>query len=519
MQVIVIGSGMAGLTAAAYLVRAGHKVTVYEQFSEIGGVTATLRKDGFGWDLGPLLLEGFGPDEPAGQVLSELGLSRKGGASPVRLAREDRGVAFPDFSLWKPAQYGGPYWRRERLKQLFPDESDGLDRYYQFYDQMMDLLALVRRSEQASGPTALRLKAHMWLAFQKIKFMQDWSAQQVMDHFFRRQELKALYTGILADFVVRPSQFPGLGIPSVNVETAFDKRIPLQVSRAGPRPSYHYILGGCGQLVAAMADMVRAGGGHIRTNAPVRQIVVENSQVTGVVLNDGHREPADLVLPSGGACETFFGLIGREHLPADFVARVDNVAFMESVLMVHVGIDLDPTPYQPAALCYYYNTYEVEGGVSRCQSGEYHEGRDGFLIYIPSLHSPELAPPGHHAVTIYTIAPNHLREGTWTDRRQELADRLLAEAEKALPRLREHVRTQIILTPDDWRVRTHQVHHSFGGAAPVMGKGGASPGGVPHRTPVRGLWFIGSQSESRGGVAGVIAGARKAINLIKQEQM
>ncbi len=46
MRVIVIGSGMAGLTAAAYLSRAGHQVIVYEQFSEIGGVTATLRKDG-----------------------------------------------------------------------------------------------------------------------------------------------------------------------------------------------------------------------------------------------------------------------------------------------------------------------------------------------------------------------------------------------------------------------------------------------------------------------------------------
>lgn len=508
MKAIVIGSGMAGLTAAAYLVRAGHHVTVYEQFPEIGGVTATVRQDGFGWDLGPLLLEGFGPDEPAGRVLAELGLTDK-----IRLVREDRGIVFPDFKLCKPGEYAGPYWRRERLQQLFPDERDGLDRYYQFYDQMMDLLALVRRSEQASGPSALWLKAQLWLAFQKVKSMQDWNAQQVMDHFFHRQELKALYTGILADFVVRPNQFLGLGIPSVNVETAFDKRIPLQTSRAGPRPSFQYILGGCGQLVAAMADKVRAGGGQIHAGAPVRQIVIENGRASGVVLHDGHREPADLVLPTGGACETFFGLIGREHLPADFVARVDHVAFMESVLMVHVGIDFNPTPYQPAALCYYYNTYDVEGGVRRCQSGEYHEGREGFLIYVPSLHSPELAPPGQYAVTIYTIAPNHLREGTWTDRRDELADKLLAEAEKVLPHLRRHIRARVILTPDDFRVRTHQVHHSFGGAAPVIGHEG-----VPHRTPVRGLWFIGSQSESRGGVAGVMAGARKAVNLIRQEQ-
>jgi phytoene dehydrogenase-like protein len=504
VKTIVIGSGMAGLTAAAYLGRAGHQVTVYEQFAEIGGVTATLRQGGFGWDLGPLILEGFAPHEPAGEVLAELGLTDR-----IRLQRDDRGVAFPDFALWKPAVYAGPYWRRERLKQLFPAESDGLDRYYRFYDQVMDLLAMLRRSERVSGLAALPLKVQMWLAFNKIKAMQNWSAQQVVDHFFKGPELKALYTGILADFVVRPSQFPGLGIPTVNVETAFDQRIPAQVSAAGPRPTYHYVLGGCGQLVAAMVGVIRASGGQMHTNAPVRRIVIEGGQVKGVTLADGTFDPADLVLASGGARETFFGLVGRQHLPADLAARVDDVPLMESVLMVHVGIDFDPTPYQPAALCYYYHTYDVEGGVGRCQRGDYHEGKDGFLIYVPSRHSPELAPPGGHAVTVYTIAPDRLREGSWTERREELADKLLAEAERIVPGLRQHAQVRVILTPDDFRARTHLAQHSFGGCAPVLGKDGA-----PHRTPIQGLWFIGAQSESKGGVANVIAGARKVVRLI-----
>jgi len=508
VKTIVIGSGMAGLTAGAYLARAGHQVTVYEQFAEIGGVTATLKREGFGWDLGPLLLEGLGPGEPAGEALAELGV-----AGQVRLAREDRGMAFPDFALWKPEEYGGPYWRREQLKELFPHERDGLDRYYRFYDQMMDLVALARQAERASGAAALLLKARMWLAFNKVKAMRNWSAAQVMDHFFKGPELKALYTSILADFVVRPSQFPGLGIPTVNVETAFDKRIPLQVSQAGPRPAYHYVLGGCGQLVEALAGVIRANGGQIQTNARARQILVEGGRVTGVALEGNHCEPADLVVASGGAHETFYGLLGRERLPADFCARVDNVAFMESVLMVHVGIDFDPTPYQRAALCYYYGAYDIEGGVDRCQRGEYHEGRDGFLIYAPSLHSPELAPAGCHAVTVYTIAPNHLSEGTWTERRDEMADKLLAEAEKVVPGLRERAQVRVILTPHDFRVRTNQEHHSFGGCAPVMGAAGA-----PHHTPIRGLWFVGAQSEGNGGVANVIAGTGKAVKTILKER-
>jgi phytoene dehydrogenase-like protein len=505
MKAIVIGSGMAGLTAAAYLARDGHQVTVYEQFADIGGVTATLKREGFAWDLGPLMVEGVGPGEPAGKILTELGV-----ADQLRLERGDRGTAFPDFCIQRPDEYGGLYWRREYLKELFPDESEGLDRYYRFYDHMLDLVSLSHRAERAGGLAALLLKVRLGLLFNKVKRMKDWSAEQVVDHFFERKELKALYTAILADLVVRPSQCPGLLVPVLNPETATDSRIPTQ-TKVGVRPGFHYVLGGCEKLVEALASAVRAGGGQIQTRARVQQILVERGRVTGVLLEDGHREPADLVVASGGAQEAFFGLVGREHLPADFAAKVDDVPFMESVMMVHLGIDFDPTPYQPGPLCYYYNSYDIEEGIGRCLQGEYHEGRDGFLIYVPSLHSPEMAPPGHHAVTVYTIAPNHLSEGTWTERRDEMADKLLVEAEKIVPGLRERTQVKVILTPQDFRVRTLQEHHSFGGAAPLMGKSGA-----PYQTPIRGLWFVGSQSEGGAGVTNTIVGAWKAARMIRR---
>ncbi len=84
MKVAIIGSGMAGLTAGAYLAKGGHAVTVFEQFSTPGGVTATVRQDGFGWDLGPLLLEGFAPGDKGRIVLEELGVSER----HVRLLEE-----------------------------------------------------------------------------------------------------------------------------------------------------------------------------------------------------------------------------------------------------------------------------------------------------------------------------------------------------------------------------------------------------------------------------------------------
>jgi phytoene desaturase len=204
-----------------------------------------------------------------------------------------------------------------------------------------------------------------------------------------------------------------------------------------------------------------------------------------------------------------FDLVGREYLPDELVKQIESNRMMESVLMVQLGIDFDPTRYQPAALCYYYKTEDLEGSVKRLRTGDYHEGKEGFLIYVPSLHSPSLAPNGEYAVTVYTVAPDRLAEGSWSSRREELADKLVAEAEHYIPGLREHTLTRLILTPEDYRTRTHLKHHSFGGVPPVMGNQPPA-----HKTPIQGVWFIGAQSESTGGVQNVMTGAHKVARRI-----
>lgn len=504
MKTVIIGSGITGLTAGAYLAKAGHEVIVYEQFPTPGGVTVTLKQDGFSWDIGPLLLDGFAPGDKGRIVLEELGVSEK-----VKMIRADRGLVMRDIALWKPEVYAGPYWRRERLKEIFPGESAHLDGYYRFYDHMLALMALARRSENAEGLAGLWLKLRMLIAFQGVRKYVKWNGAQLMDHFFDSPVLKTIFLGLAADFVTAPVEFPALGIPTLHIETAFDKRIPAFPNTESAQVAYYYFADGCQNLVGAVMGVITTNGGRVITNAPVKCIVIEEGTVKGVELADGHFEPADRVLASGGMREVFFDLVGRKHLPAELTEQVEKNRLMESVFMVQLGIDFDPAPYQRAALCYYYETTDLDDSVQRLRAGDYHEGREGLLIYVPSKHSPSMAPTGKHAVTIYTVAPDKLKEGGWTSRREEFADKLVAEAEKHVPGLRAHTLTRMILTPDDFRKRTHQTHHSFGGVPPVMGNQPPA-----NKTPINGLWFIGSQSESGAGILNVVVGAQKVAKRI-----
>jgi len=117
-------------------------------------------------------------------------------------------------------------------------------------------------------------------------------------------------------------------------------------------------------------------------------------------------------------------------------------------------------------------------------------------------------------MTIYTICPDTLKDGDWDERREQYADALIAYAEKHLPGLSDHIRVRHILTPREFRARTHLDHHAFGGIAPVIGSWR-----VPHRSSIQGLWFVGAQSESGGGVNSVVPAAFKTARQIAQNAL
>lgn len=208
MKYTVIGAGLAGLVFGAMAVKDGHEVVIYDKNPVPGGVLALCEVGDYRFEQGPLLMCDLLPGEPMSHLLAEFGIH-------LDLMRADRNVEMPDYSMHRPETYEGPYWRRDRLKQLFPDDADGLDQYYRFYDQMMRVRYHLNR--KLSFGSAIALIASFLPAARYSRM----TAQQLVEHFFSDKKLQALYTGILADYCADPREVWGLAVPLTKDEESF----------------------------------------------------------------------------------------------------------------------------------------------------------------------------------------------------------------------------------------------------------------------------------------------------------
>jgi len=491
MKIAIIGAGLGGLTFGAFAARDGHQVEIFDKNFAPGGVVALLEHEGYKFEQGPLLMGDMMPGESLYELLKELGIT-------LETVRADRDIVMPDFDMIKPRDFGGKYWRKERLKGLFPEDAAGIEKYYQVYDHVMYLRWLGRQ------PQTLLIKLRTKLAMLKLAPYAKMNADEFTRHFFKSEKIRTLFTGIFADFCADPKEVQGLGVIFMNFETAFDMRIPMEEPKRY-NGGYCYFVGGCQKLPEALAKYIEDRGGKFHYGTVAEKVLIENGKAVGIRLEDGTEVKADMVVGCGAGKDFFENMVGLEHLNEEYKQILSTYRPMEAVFMVHLGVDYDPMDYMRSALYYCYGMYDLSAATEKLRTNVYHGGDDGFLIFVPNHHAPDFAPEGKHCVTLYTVCPDSLSEGDWDEVKEHYADRMIQLAEKHLPELSRHVVTRKIMTAKDYRVYTHMAKSSFGGVVPIWNQ--KNP---PHITGIPGLVFVGQQSENGGGVGAVMAGAREA---------
>jgi len=328
------------------------------------------------------------------------------------------------------------------------------------------------------------------------------SAVDFLDQWFETDVLKATMSasGIIGTF---------LGVRSPG--TAYVLLHHYMGEIDGAFRSWGLSKGGTGQVSCALASAARAAGAEIRLSSPVKHILVQDGETTGVVLENGDYFIGSSVLSSVDPRLTFQTLVGEEHLPAEFADDIRRYKFRGSSGKVNLALDglpdftarPGPGAHLRGAISISPSVEYMERAYDDAKYGEF--SRKPYVdIVIPSLTDPSVAPPGKHVMSCFVqYAPYHLADGSWDDQREAFGDAVVRTIAEYAPGFEKRILHRQVLTPLD-------LEREFGLSEGNIFQGELTleqlfflrpvAGWADYCTPIRRLYLCGSATHPGGGI-------------------
>ena len=478
LDVIIIGSGIGGLTAGALLARYGKRVLICESHTIAGGAAHSFSRRGFHFDSGPSFYCGLGNQRPSLNPLKQL-LDLLGESLEVVPYDPLGHYHFPEgtFPVYSNAQR-----YHQAVAQITPQGAKELEQFEKrllsLYEGLKDIPTIALRADWQLIPVLVSRYLPSLVKMLPQIGMIGSSVGQVMERTVRDPWVRRLIdlecfllSGLKADGTITPEVAFMLG----------------ERSRAG----VEYPVGGSGAIVDALIRGLKRWGGELRLGTHVEQILVEDGKVTGVLLPQGKIVKASVVISNATIWDTYTKLLRPEDLPSSYRKQELATPAVDSFMHLHLGI-------------------KAEGleGLTGHHVVVHDRQRDltapgnTCMISIPTVWDPNLAPEGHHQVHAYTLEPygGWQRDKDYQQKKKERAQPLYRAIEKVIPDLRERITLELIGTPLTHSHFLHRYQGTYGPAIP------AGQGMFPScHTPISGLYRVGDSTLPGIGVPAVAA--------------
>jgi len=487
-DVAVVGGGHNGLTAAAYLARAGRSVLVLERRERLGGA-CTLEQ--------PFADQGY-LISPCAYVV---GLLDQVVVDELALERYGYRVFIADPNLWVPFADGtslAQFVDHDRtVAHLRDNRFSERDIEGMFaYEDMFDRLRLALRAGAAGdtwrgeSPTRAELEKALGHDGELISVLFEESIADTLDRYVTDQRMK---DGLYGQGVI--GAWAGPRDPG----TASIKLMHFQGDLLGQGPLWGYVEGGMGQVSFAIAQAARDAGAQLATGVTVAEILPGE----GVRLEGGELIRAATVVSNADPKRTV-SLLDPAAVPDHYRARVDGWQIRSPVVKLNAA--LHRLPRFPAASGFQAHRAMIDltRGLDAAQDAFADAGRGvpniGFSeVYFQTAYDPSVAPSGRHVVSVFAqYAPYTLAKGTWDSRRGEIAGLILDAMAEFAPDLHDCVADYEVLGPPD-------IEQRIGLTGGHIFQGETMPDQMwehrlPARTPVPGLYLCGAATHPAGSV-------------------
>jgi phytoene dehydrogenase-like protein len=508
---IIIGGGHNGLVCAAYLAKAGQKVTVLEAADGVGGA-ANTREFAPGFKVSGCAHLLYLLDEG---IHKELDLKSHG----LSMAKSDMAT----IALDENGEHIRIHGASVDGNDISDADKSALTEYHRFMSRFAGIIGGLhqqvppRLGTRATGDL-LSLARLGWNTrklgrddMREFLRIAGINVYDVLQENFDNELLKGALSldGVLGTF---------LGTRSNN-------SVFSALHRWSNGGRYSQPTGGMGAVSDAMAVAARKHGAEIRTSSPVKRILMDFDQACGVELKNGEQIKATKVVSSADPKTTFNQLLGAQNLEAGFAHKIKNIRSKGNVAKLHLALSGMPdfTGLDEAnrgeRLVIAPSLEYVEHAFNHAKYGEYSK-QPVIEITLPSVNDSSLAPAGQHVLSANVQwAPVDLKQG-WGEAKHAFTETIIDVIACYAPDIRSKIQHTELLTPADiekeFRITGGHWHHGELAMDQFLMMRPA-PGAAQYSTPVNGLWLCGAGSHPGGGVMGC-AGRNAANAIIKSDK-
>ena len=490
IDVIVIGAGHNGLTAAALLARAGRQTLVLEHRDAVGGLAASdefhrgYHTAGILHDTGALrtgLIKAL--------RLEEHGLQTTGCRAPLRLLFED-GAAITLSSDLRATQ--------ESIAGVSARDAQAYGRYRAFCDALAPWLGRVFGSPlppivRPRPHDALRLFGHAAglrrlgrRVMQEFMRIAPMSVADFLDEYFETDALRAALA-----VPVLERTFGGPLSPFGAVQLLLWEAT-----------SQEHVIGGPAALVRALRASAAAHGATMRTSATVRRILVDASGACGVELSGGEQIAARVIAASCSPKEVFLRLLRSRDLGPHVVWEAQGIRCRGTTAHIALALQRTPRREAPAHTRLAGAVHAMERAFDAVKNSRLPEAQ-ALDIYVPGPQDPSLAPPEHEVVSVLAHQTPYAVAGGWTSgARERLTGRVLRQIEPLMPGIADALVASRVWSPQDletqFRLEGGHLFHAEHAVDQLLGR--PIPSCRGYATPITGLFLCGSGAHPGGGV-------------------
>jgi phytoene dehydrogenase-like protein len=508
-EAIVIGAGHNGLTAAAYLGRAGMKTLVLERRPVVGGAAVTEEfHPGYRNSIASYTLSLLRPEIVRDLELKRHGLETIAYRGSLDILGEGRSALFTGEEVHDRAQ----------IARFSNRDFDAMGRLSAQLQRVGDVVRdqLLREPPALSGGldsilSMLRIGGGMRrLAPEDRHFLVQMftlSANDLMERWFESEAVRQIYAVHCVSSNFSSLDAPGSAIPFfINVLGEFE----------GRRGKWGLARGGMGAVTQALAADAREHGVVVRTDAPVDRIVVEGDRARGVRLEGGEEIRARFVLANTDPKRTFLKFVGSEHLDPTFAEGIGHLRMGHASLRMNLALNGEPrfagipeaeqVVARGSSVTILPTRREAEENYRAAQAGEI-PATPYVALLVPSALDDSLAPPGHHVMSLLCkYYPFRLAGGrNWDEIRDSVADAILAAVGRHIPNLASITLGRQVLSPLDlervFGLTEGDIFHGRHDLDQIFSLR-PHPKAAQYRTPLAGLYLCGSGSHPGGGVSG-----------------